>query len=106
MARTKPPYPAQFRKQVVELARAGRTAAQLAREFGCSAQTVTNWVAQATLEARIATGPPLTASEREELELLRQRVRQLQEERDLLAKAAAWFAAQGERRVLEVMPAS
>ena len=42
MPKTRPPYPVEFREQIVELARAGRTPAQLAREFGCSAQSVTN----------------------------------------------------------------
>jgi transposase-like protein len=47
MPRSRLPYPAEFRQQIIELARAGRTPAELSNEFGCSAQTVTNWVAQA-----------------------------------------------------------
>jgi transposase len=94
MPKTHAPYPAEFRQQIVELVRAGRTPAELADEFECSAQSIRNWVA----EAAIDTGKPLpgnnglTNSEREELTRLRQQVRQLQTERDILAKATAWFA--------------
>lgn len=99
MPKSRPPYPAEFRQQIIELARAGRTPAELSREFGCSAQTIINWVAQAALDA----GKPLpgkdglSTAEREELMRLRRQVRQLQMERDILAKATAWFAAKGER---------
>jgi transposase len=99
MPKTRPPYPAEFRQQIVELARAGRAPAELAREFGCSAQTVTNWIAQAAIEE----GKPLpgkdglSSGEREELGRLRRENRRLQMERDILAKATAWFAAKGEK---------
>ena len=99
MPRTRPPYAAEFRQQIVELARAGRTPAELSREFGCSAQTITNWVAQAAINA----GQPLpgkdglSSAEREELARLRRENRRLQMERDILAKATAWFAARGEK---------
>jgi transposase len=87
MAKTRPPYPAEFREQIIELARNGRTPVELSREFGCSAQTITNWVAQAAIDA----GKPLpgkdglTTSEREELARLRRENRRLQQERDILA---------------------
>jgi transposase len=55
MPKSRPPYPAEFRQQIVELARAGRTPTELSREFGCSAQAVANWVAQAAIDA----GKPL-----------------------------------------------
>ena len=99
MPKSRPPYPAEFRQQIIELARAGRTPTELSREFGCSAQTIINWVAQAAIDA----GKPLpgkdglTSAEREELSRLRREVRRLQMERDILAKATAWFAAKGER---------
>lgn len=94
MAKTRPPYPAEFRQQIVELWRAGRSAKELSREFGCSGQTVTNWVAQAAIdEGKPLPGKPgVTTAEREELARLRRQVRQLQMERDILAKATAWFA--------------
>ena len=94
MPKSRPPYPAEFRQQIVELARAGRTPAELSREFGCTAQTITNWVGQAAIDQ----GKPLpgkeglSTAEREELARLRRQVRQLQMERDILAKATAWFA--------------
>jgi transposase len=79
---------------MVELVRAGRNPAELAREFPCSAQAIRNWVAQAAAERgkpRQASGV-LTTAEREELTRLRREVRRLQMERDILAKATAWFA--------------
>lgn len=95
MPRTHRPYPAEFRQQMLELVRAGRNPAELAREFECSAQAIRNWVAQAAIDA----GKPspgkdggLTSAEREELTRLRREVRRLQTERDILAKATAWFA--------------
>ena len=85
------PYPPEFRRQKVELVRAGRTAEELAREFEPTAQTIRNWVAQADRdEGRRADG--LTTAEREELRRLRRENRQLKLEREILAKAAAWFA--------------
>jgi transposase len=89
-----PPYAAEFRHQMIELVRAGRTPNSLAREFSCSAQAIRNWVGQDAIDA----GKPLpgkdglTSAEREELTRLRRQVRQLQMERDILAKATAWFA--------------
>ena len=94
MPKSRPPYPPEFRQQIVELYRVGKSPAELAREFGCTAQTVTNWVGQAAID----DGKPLpgkeglTTAEREELSRLRRQVRQLQMERDILAKATAWFA--------------
>jgi transposase len=99
MPKSKPPYPAAFKQQIVELAMAGRTPAELSREFGVSAQSVTAWVAQAAANA----GKPvrgkdvLISAEREELARLRRRVRQLEQERDILAKATAWFAGKGDK---------
>jgi transposase len=99
MPRSRPPYPAEFRQQLIELARAGRTPTELSHEFGCSAQTVTNWIAQDAIDQ----GKPLpgknglTTAEREELNRLRRENRQLKLEREILSKAAAWFAAKGEK---------
>jgi len=95
MAKSHPPYPAEFRQQMIELVRAGRNPAELAREFGCNSQSIRNWVAQDGIDKG---KPPrgkedaLTSAEREELARLRRQVRQLQMERDILAKATAWFA--------------
>ena len=95
MAGHHPRYPAEFRRQLIELARSGRTPEDLAREFDPSAQTIRNWVAQADLdEGRRSDG--LTTEEREELGKLRREVRTLREEREILKKAAAWFAKETE----------
>ncbi len=89
------PYPPEFRRQMVELVRAGRDPEQLAREFEPSAQAIRNWVAQADRdEGRREDG--LSTVEREELRRLRREVRQLREEREILKKAAAWFARESE----------
>ncbi|CAN5187432.1 transposase [soil metagenome] len=85
------PYPPEFRRQMVELVRAGRTPEELAREFEPSGQTIRNWVQQADLdEGRRQDG--LTTAEREEVRRLRRQVKQLELEREILKKAAAWFA--------------
>ena len=95
MSKSHPPYPAEFRQQMIELVRAGRNPAELAREFGCNGQSIRNWVAQAAVDSG---KPPrgkeasLTSAEREELGQLRRENRRLKEERDILSKAAAWFA--------------
>lgn len=91
MPKSRPPYPAEFRRQMVELVRAGRTPEELSREFEPSAQAIWNWVRQAERdEGRRDDG--LTSAERDELGRLRRENRQLRQERDILAKAAAWFA--------------
>lgn len=99
MPKSRPPYPAAFREQMIELVQAGRTPAELSREFGCSAQTSSNWVAQAARDkGRPLPGKEgLSSAEREELARLRRENRQLKMERDILAKATAWFAAKGEK---------
>ncbi len=91
MPRSRAPYPAEFRRQMVELVRADRTPEELSREFEPTAQSIRNWVSQADRdEGRRADG--LTTAEREELRRLRRENRQLKTEREILAKAAAWFA--------------
>jgi transposase len=91
MPKTRPPYPPEFRQQMVELVRAGRTPGELAREFEPTAQAIRNWLKQADRdEGRRDDG--VTTDEREELGRLRRENRQLRMEREILAKAAAWFA--------------
>jgi len=79
---------------MVELVRAGRDPEELAREFEPTAQSIRNWVAQADRSEGRQAGKEarLSAVEREELIKLRREVRQLRLERDILSKAAAWFA--------------
>lgn len=100
MAKTRPPYPAAFREQIIELARAGRSPSELSREFGCTAQTIANWLAQTTRDR----GKPLpgkeglSSAEREELVRLRRENRQIKLERDILAEGLRpWFAGKSER---------
>lgn len=92
MARKRPhSYPADFRLKIVELARSGRGVDELAREFKLAPQTVRNWVKTGDLDSgRRSDG--LSTLERDELSKLRKENRQLKIERDILGKAAAWFA--------------
>lgn len=91
MPRTHTPYPPEFRRQMIELVRAGRSPEDLAQEFEPSAQAIRNWLQQADRdEGRRSDG--LTSAERDELTRLRRENRQLRQEREILAKAAAWFA--------------
>ena len=91
MPKSNPPYAPEYRRHIVELVRSGRTPGELAREFECSAQAIRNWARQADLdEGRREDG--LTTEEREELRRLRRDVRVLREEREILKRAAAWFA--------------
>jgi len=91
MPKTRPPYPPEFKQRMIELVRSGRTPEELAEEFEPSAQSIRNWVVQADLdEGRRQDG--LTTAERQELVRLRRENRQLREEREILSKAAAWFA--------------
>jgi transposase len=91
MPKSKPPYPPEFRQQMVELVRAGRSPSELSREFSVSAQSISTWVAQSQRDAGRGDGG-LSTAEREELNRLRRENRQLRMEREILSKAAAWFA--------------
>ena len=91
MPRTRAPYAKEFRQQILALVRAGRTPEELAREFEPTAQTIRNWLKQAELDAG-ERHDGLTSAEREELARLRRENKQLRLEREILAKAAAWFA--------------
>jgi len=91
MPRTKPRYPREFRRQMVELVQAGRTPHELAQEFEPCYETIRAWVQQADRdEGRSNSG--LASEEHEEMRRLRRENRQLRLEREILAKAAAWFA--------------
>lgn len=91
MPRFRAAYPPEFRRQMVDLVRSGRTPEELSREFEPTAQSIANWVHQADRDAgRRSDGA--TTAEREELIRLRLENQRLRQERDLLSKAAAWFA--------------
>lgn len=91
MPSTRKAYPPEFRQQMVELVRAGRTPEELSREFEPTAQSISNWVAQADRDGG-KRKDGLTTAEREEMVRLRRENRQLKLEREILSKAAAWFA--------------
>lgn len=91
MPKSRPPYPAEFRQQIMELVRAGRTPEELEKQFEPRAQTIRNWVSQADRDSG-KRQDGLTSAERDELSRLRRENRQLKLEREILAKAAAWFA--------------
>ena len=74
----------------LNLVRAGRSPEELAKEFEPTAKSIRDWVAQADRDGGRADG--LTSAEREELVRLRREVKQLKLEREILSKAAAWFA--------------
>lgn len=91
MAAGRKVYPPEFKRRIVELVRAGRCPESLAKEFEPTANTIRNWVAQAELDEGLRTDG-LTTAERKELRELRRKVKQMELEREILGKAAAWFA--------------
>ena len=91
MPRFRTAYPPEFRRQLVELVRSGRTPEELSREFEPTAQSIANWVKQAERDAGKRSDGPTTA-EREELIRLRRENHRLRQERDILSKAAARLA--------------
>lgn len=91
MPKSRPPYPAEFRQQLLELVQAGRTPEELEKQFEPRAQTIRNWISQTDRDSG-KRHDGLTSAEREELTRLRRENRQLKLEREILAKAAAWFA--------------
>ena len=95
--RTNRPYPPEYRQEAVRLVReGGRTPRELAADLGCSEEAIRNWLKQADLDAgRRHDG--LTTVERDELRRLRSEVRTLRMERDLLKKAATFFARESDR---------
>jgi len=91
MARKRAPFTPEFRRQMVDLVRSGRSPESLAKEFEPTAQTIRNWVAQ-TGRYDGSRDDGLKTDERDEINRLRRENRQLKVERDILSKAAAWFA--------------
>jgi len=91
------PYPEEFRREAVRLLKSsGKSTPQLASELGVSPQSLRNWARQIDVDSGRAEG--LTSDEREELRRLRRDVKVLTEEREILKKAAAFFASDGKTR--------
>lgn len=88
-------YSEELKQQLVRLVRAGREPEELAREFEPSAQAIRNWVKQSELDDGTRTDG-LKTEEREELARLRRENARLKEEREILSKAAAWFARESD----------
>jgi len=95
--KSKPPYPEEFRREAVELVRlSGKPIVQVAKDLGVSDMTLRNWLKQADVDAGKREG--LASDEREELRTLRREVRMLRMEREILKKAAAFFAKETDGR--------
>lgn len=92
MSKSHAPYPLEFRAEAIRLVRhSGRPAAEIARRLEVSSETLRLWVRQADIdEGRRQDGP--TTQETDEVRQLRREVRRLREEREILVKAAAFFA--------------
>ena len=97
MPRSRPQYPPEFRAEAVRLAKtSGEPIARIAKDLGINAQTLRNWVAQDDVDGGRKAG--LTTDERTRLRELERENRKLREEREILRKAAAFFATESERR--------
>ena len=105
MSKYRTAYAPELRQQLIELVHSGRSANDVAKEFGLHATPVAKWVrlspmgppTAAPLARNNAPQEPLSAAERQELIELRRKLRQVQMERDILAKATAWFAGKSEK---------
>jgi transposase len=96
MPRSRPAYPPEFKAEAVRLvASSDCSLARLAKDLGVADQTLRNWVRHAEIEDGVRDG--LAPSEREELRQLRREVRTLRQEREILKKAAAFFAKETTR---------
>jgi transposase len=95
--RTRPAYPPEFRREAIELLRAGRSPRELSESLGVSEQTLRNWRRQDQID-RHERDDGLTTDERDELARLRRENTLLRQERDLLKRAAAFFATESGTR--------
>ncbi len=97
MSNSRPPYPEEFRREAVQMVRSGRKVSDVAGSLGVTEQSLRNWVKQDQLNHR-ERDDGLRSEEREELRELRRKVKRVEQERDLLKRAAAFFARETEIR--------
>jgi transposase len=84
-------FPPEFRRDVVAVARKGESSLrQIAKDFGISEPCLHRWVAQADIDDGVRPG--LSTSESAELRELKRRNRTLEQENEILRRAAAFFA--------------
>lgn len=84
------PYPAEFRNDVIAVARQGGSIAQIAKDFGITESSLRRWLAADDVEN--GTKPGVTKAESAELRELKRRNRQLEQENEILRRAASYFA--------------
>lgn len=98
MSASKPPYPPEFRREAVRLVEtSGKSRRAVARDLDISTETLRQWVKQAEIDAGIRHDG-LTSEETEEVRRLRREIKTLREEREILLKAAAFFAKETDSR--------
>ena len=97
MPKTRPPFPPEFRREAVAMVRSGRPVPEVAEALGVSQQSLRNRARQEAVDRR-ERDDGVTSAEREELRTLRRENARLKQERDLLERAAAFFAADSDRR--------
>ena len=97
MPRARPPYPPEFKAEAIRLVKtSGDPLRRIAKDLGVSDQTLRNWVKQDDVDAGRKSG--LTSDERTRLRELEREILKLREEREILRKAAAFFAGETGRR--------
>ncbi|MGE0029201.1 MAG: transposase [Thermoleophilia bacterium] len=97
MGKTRPPYPAEFRREALSLMRSGaRTPKELAADLGCAEQTLRNWLRQDEADRGERTDV-LSGDERARLRELERENRILRQEREILKRAASFFARESDR---------
>ena len=98
MPKSHAPYPPEFRAEAIRLIRSsGKPMAQIARELEVTSETLRQWIKQADLDVGLRHDG-LTTEETEEVRRLRREVKTLREEREILLKAAAFFAKETDSR--------
>lgn len=97
MPKSRLPYPIEFRREAVGLVRSGRSIRDVAESLGCSKQSLSMWVKQEQLD-RYERDDGLSSDEREELRRLCRENARLKQEREILKRAAVFFAAEAETR--------